>query len=114
MSSARFPSVVVALAALGFASQSAIAAEPASARKRELSAMLKNECGACHGMQLRGGLGPALTPGALKDKPSEGLTATILSGRPGTAMPPWRRFLSESDAKWLTARLIEGDLDATR
>ena len=65
-------------------------------------------------MQGRGGLGPALTPGALKDKPSESLVATILSGRAGTAMPPWQRFLSEDDAQWLAAKLVEGGVDAVR
>lgn len=95
-------------------STSAAAGDPAPARQRELVALLKNDCGACHGMRLAGGLGPALTPDALKDKPAEALAATILAGRAGTAMPPWRRFLSDADAEWLAARLVEGSIGANR
>jgi cytochrome c55X len=89
-------------------------AEPSSVRQRELASLVRNDCGACHGMRLTGGLGPALTPDTLKDKPADGLVATILAGRPGTAMPPWRPFLSEVDAEWLAARLIDGGFDAPR
>jgi cytochrome c55X len=91
---------------------SARAQVPAPARARELLHMLKQDCGSCHGMRLTGGLGPALTPAALRTKPAESLVATIVSGRPGTAMPPWRRFLSEAEAEWLVARMVSGDVDA--
>src|SRR5512139_3637411 len=77
------------------------AAAPDAARARELIALLRQDCGSCHGMRLTGGLGPALTPEALRAKPAESLAATIVSGRPGTAMPPWRRFVSEAEAQWL-------------
>jgi cytochrome c55X len=70
--------------------------------------LLKHDCGACHGLRLTGGLGPALTPDALKDKPAESLVATIIAGRPGTAMPPWRPYLSDAEAQWLVARMREG------
>jgi len=73
---------------------------------------LKQDCGACHGLRLTGGLGPPLTPRALKDKSAGSLVATIVSGRPGTAMPPWRPFLSEAEAEWLVARLQKGETDA--
>jgi cytochrome c55X len=91
----------------------AVAAAPApdAARARELLRLLKQDCGSCHGMRLTGGLGPALTPEALRTKPAESLVATIVSGRPGTAMPPWRRFLSEAEAQWLVARLLTGATD---
>ena len=29
----------------------------------------------------------------------------ILDGRPGTPMPPWRRFINEPEAAWLVQRL---------
>jgi cytochrome c55X len=91
----------------------ALAAAPApdAARQRELLWLLKQDCGSCHGMRLTGGLGPALTPEALRTKPAESLVATIVSGRPGTAMPPWRRFVSEAEAEWLVARLLTGATD---
>jgi len=70
--------------------------------------MVRQDCGSCHGMQLTGGLGPALTPEALQDKPAEGLIATVLYGRTGTAMPPWRPFVSEAEAGWIVEQLRKG------
>jgi len=87
-------------------------AAPGLARQRELLTLLHQDCGSCHGMRLTGGLGPALTPSALAAKPAASLVATIQSGRPGTAMPPWRRFVSEAEAQWLVARMVDGDVDA--
>jgi cytochrome c55X len=83
----------------------------AGPRQHELLKLLKRDCGSCHGLRLTGGLGPALTPQALKDKPTASLTATIMSGRAGTAMPPWRPFLTEAEAEWLVARLQRGETD---
>lgn len=85
---------------------------PSAWRQRELTKLLRDDCGSCHGMRLTGGLGPPLTPGALADKPATSLTATILSGRTGTAMPPWRPFMSDKEAAWLVTRLQSGDMDA--
>jgi cytochrome c55X len=87
------------------------ATAPDAMRQRELLSLLKQDCGSCHGMRLTGGLGPALTPEALRTKPAASLVATIVSGRPGTAMPPWRRFVSEAEAEWLVARMALGDVD---
>jgi len=89
-------------------------AVPDAARQRELITLLRQDCGSCHGMRLTGGLGPALTPEKLRTRPAESLAATIVSGRPGTAMPPWRRFVSEEEARWLVARMVSGDTDVPR
>lgn len=70
--------------------------------------MVRQDCGSCHGLQFKGGLGLPLTPEALRDKPVEGLVATILMGRPGTAMPPWSRFLNEAEAEWVVKQLMAG------
>lgn len=86
----------------------AAAEPPSGARLDALVHMVRQDCGSCHGMRLRGGLGPALLPADLAGKPDEGLVATILDGRPGTAMPPWRPFLAEDEARWIVARLREG------
>jgi len=94
---------------LGGGTDDAAAGVPPVPRQRELVQLLRQDCGSCHGMRLTGGLGPPLTPGALRGKPAASLTATIISGRPGTAMPPWRPFMSEAEAAWLVARLREGD-----
>lgn len=77
-------------------------------RKRELIHLLRHDCGACHGLRLAGGLGPALDPRTLRDKPAEGLAQTILKGRPGTAMPGWQPLLTEREAQWLVETLIRG------
>lgn len=77
-------------------------------RQTEIIRLVRQDCGSCHGMQLTGGLGPALTPEALKSKPAAALVSTILQGRPGTPMPPWKNFLSESEAIWIVDNLQNG------
>jgi cytochrome c55X len=84
------------------------AAEPSPARQKELIHLVRQDCGSCHGMTLQGGLGPALLPTTLAEKPVEGLVATIIGGRPGTPMPPWHRFLAEDEAQWIVAKLMTG------
>lgn len=84
------------------------AAEPSAARQKELVHMVRQDCGSCHGLTLQGGLGPALLPANLADKPAESLVATIVYGRPGTPMPPWHRFLGEDEAQWIVAKLMTG------
>jgi cytochrome c55X len=78
------------------------------ARQQVLIRMVRQDCGACHGMRLNGGLGPALTPAALADKPLDAMTATIVHGRPGTPMPPWRAMLNETEARWIAEQLALG------
>ncbi len=99
---------------IAMAFSSAFAASPplGPQRQNELVHLVRQDCGSCHGMQLRGGLGPALTPETLKDKPVDSLVSTILHGRPGTAMPPWKNLLSESEADWIVDRLQKGFPDA--
>lgn len=84
------------------------AAEPSPARQKELIHLVRQDCGSCHGMTLQGGLGPALLPANLADKPVEGLVATIVGGRLGTPMPPWHRFLAEDEAHWIVVKLMTG------
>ena len=93
---------------LFLASTAAFAAEPDAARQKELVRMVRQDCGSCHGMTLQGGLGPALLPESLRDKPPEGLAATIYYGRPGTPMPPWRQFVNEAEADWIVKKLMSG------
>lgn len=83
-------------------------AELSAQRQQELQHLLRHDCGSCHGMTLKGGLGPALLPEALKDKPDELLFVTIREGRPGTPMPPWKSQLSEADVHWLVQTLRQG------
>ncbi len=98
------------MACVSLAASATSANEPSPERTRELVRMVRQDCGSCHGMTLNGGLGPALTVEALKERdiPKEALVATIVGGRPGTPMPPWHRFLSEIEAEWIVGRLLEG------
>ena len=84
------------------------AAEPPPARQTELRNLLKNDCGACHGLSLKGGMGPALLPEKLAGKPDELLVMTILEGRKGTAMPPWKPFMNRDEAALLVGILRKG------
>jgi len=89
----------------------AASAEPpviGPARAKELVRLVRQDCGSCHGLRLKGGLGPSLLPDALRDKPEESLRYTILLGRPGTAMPPWKTMLSEAEIDWILMRLLQG------
>ncbi len=79
-------------------------------RQHELLHLLKQDCGSCHGLTLKGGLGPALLPENLIGKPVPYLAFTIMNGRPGTAMPPWKFLLKQEEAEWLAEVLVRGDL----
>ncbi len=77
-------------------------------RTAQLANLLVQDCGSCHGLRFRGGLGPALLPDNLGGKPRQFLISTILDGRPGTAMPAWRALLNDEEAAWLVDRLLMG------
>ena len=79
-------------------------------RQQDLRNLLVQDCGSCHGLRMKGGLGPALLPSMLRDKPAEYLSAIILDGRPGTAMPAWRPLISPVEARWLASLLLQGEL----
>ncbi|MBN9424663.1 MAG: cytochrome C55X NirC [Candidatus Accumulibacter sp. 66-26] len=96
------------LPAAALAQPPASVAAPTPERQKEIVHLVRQDCGSCHGMNFGGGLGPSLKPEALRDKPVESLVATIYGGRPGTPMPPWHRFLSESEAEWVVERLLQG------
>lgn len=76
-------------------------------RAGELRHMVRQDCGSCHGLRLTGGLGRAITPEALAGRDPGELSALILDGMPGTAMPGWRPLLSEDEARWIADYLLE-------
>lgn len=80
---------------------SSFAEIPTKDRQDTLRQLLKNDCGACHGLTLKGGMGPALLPENLLGKTDAYLLETVLKGRKGTAMPPWQPFMSRAEALWL-------------
>ena len=84
-------------------------AEPLSIkRQQELAYLVRQDCGSCHGMTLKGGLGSALLPENLKDSEAEILAGIILDGIPETPMPPWRGLLKENEAMWIAKALKKG------
>lgn len=87
----------------------ASAAQPDTARRVELLGLLQQDCGSCHGLRLKGGLGPALLPADLRGQTADSLFTIIKYGRPGTAMPPWGPLLGDNEIRWLVERLLAGD-----
>ncbi len=83
-------------------------------RQNELLYFVRHDCGSCHGMTLKGGLGPALLPETLSAKPKEFLVTTILEGRENTAMPPWKPMLSRDDVLWIVEQLQSGHMAPTK
>jgi cytochrome c55X len=82
--------------------------EPAPARRDALVDLVRQDCGSCHGLTLKGGLGPSLEPSALAGKDNAFLGYVILNGRRGTPMPPWRDHLSDAEAQWIVEQLKRG------
>lgn len=94
-------------AALAAAASVTLAADIAPARQAELEHMVIQDCGSCHGLTMKGGLGKPITPEALAGYDREGLAAIILDGVPGTAMPPWRPLISQAEALWIADWLMK-------
>jgi cytochrome c55X len=100
---------VLAFLAGGIAAAAGAAlAEPPAERQKKLLYLLEQDCGSCHGLTMKGGLGPALLPQTLSGKPDDMLVDTILHGRPGTPMPPWSFEITPEEAQWLVERLRTG------
>ena len=100
--------LIVALA-LALGALTARAGGVSPERAAELERLVRQDCGSCHGMTLRGGLGTDITAEALAGTPPEALTAIILDGIPGTPMPPWRPVLTEGEAQWIADYLLEAE-----
>lgn len=77
-------------------------------RAQTLEHLVIQDCGSCHGLTMKGGLGRPLTRDALAHADRDGLALIILDGVPGTAMPPWRPLLTEAEALWI-ADYLKGD-----
>ena len=75
-----------------------------------LSSLVRHDCGSCHGLTLKGGLGAPLTAERLAKWDRDQITHIILEGIPGTPMPPWRPLLSEGEARWIADALKQGHL----
>jgi cytochrome c55X len=97
----------MALAMLAVTAAAPAFAEPSAARRAELAEIVAQDCGSCHGMTLKGGLGSPLLPEELSRLSRESVVETILEGRPGTPMPPWKTMLSRAEAEWIAGYLME-------
>ena len=76
-------------------------------RQAQLEHMVIQDCGSCHGLTMKGGLGKAITPQALSGLDPETVATIILDGVPGTAMPPWRPLISPAEALWIARYLMK-------
>ncbi len=81
-----------------------------ASRQQDLKNLLIQDCGSCHGLQMKGGLGPALLASDLRGKSTAYISSIILDGKPGTAMPAWRALISPGEARWLAELLLQETL----
>lgn len=102
--------VAISIAVL-LSCNAAFAAEPSAERQDVLLHLLKQDCGSCHGMTMKGGLGPALLPSRLAGRSDAVLAHIIVDGVPGTPMPPWGFEISREEALWLVRRMKQGVSD---
>ncbi|WP_371225053.1 c-type cytochrome [Roseovarius sp. 2305UL8-3] len=72
-----------------------------------LQRLVHQDCGSCHGLTLKGGLGPDLRAQNLEHYEADILAGVILDGIPGTAMPPWRPLITEAEAEWIANYLLQ-------
>lgn len=103
----RRPYAMPQLAFAAVFASSSTAAPVGPERARALETLVRQDCGSCHGMTLKGGLGPELRARRLANVPPDKLARLILDGVPGTAMPPWRSLLSDEEALWIANYLKE-------
>ena len=83
----------------------AVTGELPNERQEELIYIIQQDCGSCHGMNLKGGLGPPLTSETLKTKSSEELFNIISQGVAKTPMPSWIEILNNEEIEWIVTRL---------
>ena len=74
-----------------------------------LQRLVHQDCGSCHGLTLKGGLGPDIRPQSLSHYDAEILAEVILEGIPGTAMPPWRPLITTAEADWIANYLLQSE-----
>jgi cytochrome c55X len=74
-----------------------------------LERFVVQDCGSCHGLTLKGGLGPDIRPQSLEHYDTDILQGVILDGVPGTPMPPWRPLITEAEAAWIAEYLLKGE-----
>ena len=81
---------------------------PDTNRQKELTYMVQQDCGSCHGMTLKGGLGPSLQVQRMSVLPKQYLMDAITHGRKDTPMPPWGPLLTQGEIQWIVEQLQAG------
>ncbi len=103
----RLPSsLLLAVVAIGLSAGATLALS--EQRQAELIHLVRQDCGSCHGMTLKGGLGSALLPDSLQQLDAETMAWIILEGKSGTPMPAWKGLLTREEALWISRQLKEG------
>src|SRR5262249_31911412 len=102
------PSALAAAMVVTLAAGGTLAGDQPDSSK--LANLVRHDCGSCHGLSLKGGLGKPLTADRLRQWDGDQLTQIILDGIPGTPMPPWRPLLTETEARWIAEALKSGNL----
>ncbi len=74
-----------------------------------LKRLVHQDCGSCHGLTLKGGLGPDIRPEAMQEYDPAALGLIITDGIDGTAMPAWGPLLSKSEVTWIVDYLLTGE-----
>jgi cytochrome c55X len=96
-------SLLILLLMAGFAH----ASEAGKLHPERLENLVKQDCGACHGMTRKGGLGPDIRAQTLAGRDPAILADTIRNGIPQTAMPPWGPLLSDAEIDWIAQYLLK-------
>jgi cytochrome c55X len=108
--SAAIIGAVAAAALAAAASVTGSAADVGADGAAKLTNLVRQDCGSCHGLTLKGGLGKPLTTESLAQWDRDQLAAIILDGVPGTPMPPWRALITEPEARFIADMLKRGAL----
>lgn len=77
-------------------------------RNQALIRLVRQDCGSCHGLTLKGGLGKPLLPEDIAALDASQVRDIILEGMPGTPMPAWKSLLTSEDATWIAEQLKKG------
>lgn len=83
------------------------ATEITAPRAAELKNMVLQDCGSCHGLTRKGGLGPDIRAKTLAGYEPAGLAVIIKHGIDDTAMPPWGPLLSDNEINWIAEYLLK-------
>lgn len=84
-------------------------AEITPQRQQAITYTVQQDCGSCHGLTLKGGLGPNLLAKRLRKLPDDYLSQVIRNGVPNTPMPPWQPFFNDEEIQWIVTQLKQGN-----